>query len=393
MSRTITAFLFIALSAFLPLGVVLATAAHATPTAATRHVSPTGSDSGDCTDSLTPCATIVYAVQQTIAGDTVQIGTGVYTETDVIRLFRDVTIVGAGLDKTRVTVISGTHQVFQVYGGVTAAVSHLTLHGAARNGVSNLGRLTLDHVSILDNLGQANGGGGIYNDGVLTMTNSIVGNNRSDTVAAGMLNYGRATIAQSLFINNEVGPAYFGGGLHNQGELWLANVTLVFNKGGSGTAVSNAATGTITLTHATIAHNERTHPEATTASAVTNYGVYHIRNTIIANNGSGEQCGGDEPFNSYGHNIESDDSCNFNHMGDLTHTDPLLLQTLTPVTGTPNWIATIPFAPHSPARDAAYSDFCLPTDARGVTRPHGSACDIGAYEFNVYPVLLPLVLR
>ena len=390
MSRTITAFWLIALSSFLPLGLVLATA----PTAVTRHVAPTGSDSNnDCATPSQPCATIVHAVQQTIAGDTVQIATGVYTETDVIRLFRDVTIVGAGLDKTRVTVVSGTHQIFQVYSGVTAAVSHLTLHGAARNGVSNLGRLTLDHVSILDNLGQVNGGGGIYNDGVLTMTNSIVGNNRSDNTAAGMLNFGRATIAQSLFINNEVGPTYYGGGLHNQGELSLANVTLAFNKGGASTAVSNSASGTITLTHVTIAHNERTHPEATTASAVTNYGIIRVRNSIIAHNGANEQCDGDNPFDSFGHNLESHDSCYFNQSDDQVHTDPLLLQTLTPTTGTPNWVSTIPFAAHSPARDAATADYCLPTDARGVARPHGSACDIGAYEFNVYRVLLPLVVR
>ena len=56
---------------------VLLCAATAAP-AATRFVSPTGSDSGNCT--LTPCRTISYAVAQASAGDLVSVASGTYAE-------------------------------------------------------------------------------------------------------------------------------------------------------------------------------------------------------------------------------------------------------------------------------------------------------------------------
>jgi hypothetical protein len=35
----------------------------------------------------------------------------------------------------------------------------------------------------------------------------------------------------------------------------------------------------------------------------------------------------------------------------------------------------------SPAIDAADDGICPATDQRGVTRPQGAACDVGAYEY------------
>jgi hypothetical protein len=35
----------------------------------------------------------------------------------------------------------------------------------------------------------------------------------------------------------------------------------------------------------------------------------------------------------------------------------------------------------------------ITTDQRGVTRPQGAACDIGAYEWVRWRIYLPLVLR
>ncbi len=46
--------------------------------------------------------------------------------------------------------------------------------------------------------------------------------------------------------------------------------------------------------------------------------------------------------------------------------------------GGPTW--TIALLPGSPALNAGNTFTCLPTDQRGVPRPQGSACDIGAYE-------------
>lgn len=50
---------------------------------------------------------------------------------------------------------------------------------------------------------------------------------------------------------------------------------------------------------------------------------------------------------------------------------------------------TMALLPDSPAIDAGNGATCLPTDQRGIRRPQGSSCDIGAYEvatgLSLYP--------
>ena len=56
-------------------------------------------------------------------------------------------------------------------------------------------------------------------------------------------------------------------------------------------------------------------------------------------------------------------------------------------------VMTLPLLPGSPAIDAGDDAACPPTDARGVPRPFGAHCDIGAYEANWPLYYLPLVAR
>ncbi len=63
----------------------------------TRYVATTGSDAGnDCTDALNPCATIGHAVDQANAGDTLDLGTGSYTEPGLV-IDKALNIQGAGV--------------------------------------------------------------------------------------------------------------------------------------------------------------------------------------------------------------------------------------------------------------------------------------------------------
>jgi hypothetical protein len=367
----------------------------AAPQATTRYVAVGGTNgANDCANPNNPCGSVAHAALQTDAGDTVLVAAGRYTETDTIRVFRDMTIQGAGLDKTIIGVVAhpDIYQVFQVYGDLDATISHLSMHNAERSGVQNLGNLTLTQVSILDNRGIL-GGGGINNTslGVITVTDSIIGNNGTAVdVAAGMMNFGSARLERVLFMNNKASS--YGGGLHNQGTLWLENVTFAFNEAQGGTAVSNGGDGVITMTNVTIARNVRTLTNPPDASAVSNFGVSITAvNTIIADNGPNEQCGGDVPLISLGHNLDGHNGCNFNQSTDLTYTDPLLNE-LTQVTGVPNWVSAFSFYPQSPALDAGSSAYCPATDARGVTRPKGNGCDIGTYEFDNYQVFLPTII-
>lgn len=393
MFKKITAFLFIVILALLPLAALHVAAA---PQATTRYVAVGGSNGvNDCANANNPCGSVAYAVQQTDAGDTVLVAAGRYTETDTIRVFRDMTIQGAGLDKTIIGVVANPdiYQVFQVYGDLHATISHMSMHNAERSGVQNLGDLTLTQVSILDNRGIL-GGGGINNTsmGVITVTDSIIGNNGTAVdVAAGMMNFGSARLERVLFMNNKASS--YGGGLHNQGTLWLENVTFALNEAQSGTAVSNGGSGVITMTNVTIARNVRTLSNPPDASAVSNYGgSLTAVNTLIADNGPNQQCGGDVPLTSLGHNLDGHNGCNFNQTTDLTYTDPQL-DTFAQVTGTPNFVTTLTFFASSPALDAGSSAHCPTTDSRGTTRPKGAGCDIGAYEFDNYRVYLPMMTR
>lgn len=64
---------------------------------ATLHVGPGGADSGNC--MAAPCATIQYAVDQAVAGDTVEVAAGTYDEPQVI-VDKPVTLQGAGAGQT-----------------------------------------------------------------------------------------------------------------------------------------------------------------------------------------------------------------------------------------------------------------------------------------------------
>ncbi|GIK55027.1 MAG: hypothetical protein HND44_01480 [Chloroflexi bacterium] len=368
----------------------------AAPQATIRYVAPGGTNgTNDCANQNNPCGSVAHAALQTDAGDTVLVASGRYTETDTIRVFRDMTIRGEGLDKTIIGVETDPdiHQVFQVYGNLNATISHLTMHNAERSGVQNLGNLTLAHVSIQNNRGII-GGGGINNtsNAVITVTDSIISNNGIGVdTAAGMMNFGTARLERVLFAGNKASS--YGGGLHNQGTLWLENVTFTLNEAQGGTAVSNGGDGVITMTNVTIARNVRTLSNPPDASAVSNYGVSITAvNTLIADNGPNQQCGGDIALTSLGHNLDGHNGCNFNQPTDLTFTDPLL-GAFAQVTGTPNWVSTLMFFPSSPALDAGSAVHCPATDARGVTRPKGNGCDIGAYEFDNYRIYLPITVK
>jgi hypothetical protein len=111
------------------------------------------------------------------------------------------------------------------------------------------------------------------------------------------------------------------------------------------------------------------------------YRVY-LQNTIIAantaNNGAANCHVAAMIIQSRGHNLASDDSCFLTAPGDVAHRDPLL----GPLTANGGPTQTRALLPGSPAIDAAAGVGCPPGDQRGVGRPQGPRCDIGAYELQ-----------
>lgn len=103
-----------------------------------------------------------------------------------------------------------------------------------------------------------------------------------------------------------------------------------------------------------------------------------VKNAIVSGNTLDNcdtaQLGG--AISSQGNNISSDESCPFTQSTDKRNTNPLLgpLQDNGGPTDTRALLAG------SPATDAGSNAACPTTDQRGVERPQGTACDMGAFE-------------
>jgi hypothetical protein len=82
-----------------------------------------------------------------------------------------------------------------------------------------------------------------------------------------------------------------------------------------------------------------------------------------------------------GHNICFDRIPNFTSPTSLTYIDPMLA----PLADNGGPTFTLALLPGSPAIDAGDDTACPPTDQRGVARPIGAHCDIGAFEFVPTP--------
>jgi len=107
--------------------------------------------------------------------------------------------------------------------------------------------------------------------------------------------------------------------------------------------------------------------------------VLKLTNTVITGNHwyACEQFASGNPVSliSGGHNLVQDASCN-PVASDLIIGDALI----GPLSNNGGPTFTHALLPGSPAIDMADNALCPATDQRGVVRPQGPTCDIGAYE-------------
>jgi len=282
------------------------------------------------------------------------------------------------------------------YGGGIFNVGTLTLTNSnvsgnssayAGGGINNHGGLvTLTNSTISGNF-TLDGGGGVFNDyGSLTLTSSVVSRNSATNAGGGIYNaFGTLTLTNSAVTGNSASRG--GGGILNSGTGTVTNSTVSGNTGGiyGGGGIYHVAYA-LTLTNSTISGN---------STGIRSQATLTLKNTIVANSGSGANCSFEFDVDvSDGHNLSDDSTCSsfLTAIGDLNNTpaelDPNGLQ----YNGGPT--QTIALLPGSPAVDAipvTPNNFCtaidaitpVATDQRGIPRPQGYACDIGAFE--LYP--------
>jgi hypothetical protein len=141
---------------------------------------------------------------------------------------------------------------------------------------------------------------------------------------------------------------------------------------GGGIAIG---TGGATLTNVTVSGNS-----AASGSSLSSGGdTVRVRSSIFSNAGPG---GCSTPYRgiitSLGDNLDSGSSCGLSQTTDHNGLDPIL----GPLQDNGGPTPTRALLPGSPAIDAVKTADCPPpaTDQRGVRRPQGPACDIGAFE-------------
>jgi hypothetical protein len=221
--------------------------------------------------------------------------------------------------------------------------------------------------------------------------------------------YCDAVISNCCFIRNLAkgglqGPAVgaagtaYGGAIESSTTLRIFNCTLAANfaAGGDITYPSYPLSsayggalylgGTSTLTHVTIAGNSVTKGAGAAGSSVAlGGGVYvsggriYVRNSIFSTN-IPANCAG--ALQDDGRSISSDSTCAFSAPGSLNNTDPKLAA----IGAYGGLTLTMALRPGSPALDAGNVAFCLAADQRGVPRPQGAKCDMGAFEGVVLSV-------
>lgn len=219
-------------------------------------------------------------------------------------------------------------------------------------------------------------GGGIYcTVGVLNINDSVFSGN-SSREGGGAISASRCdvTVTRSAFVNNR--NEGFGGGAllaSGWGSTTISNSTFYNNDGGGkGSALylrTTHASG-VHLTHVTITGNRNGEAVETGHNST----VLHLRNSIIYGNPSGDCNRSPGSVATNENNIVGvPGNCGAGTNG--SSDDPLLASS---ATGDIPYFATLQ---DSPAINAAGNCASLTAeDQRGVARPQGSGCDIGAYE-------------
>ena len=299
----------------------------------------------------------------------------------------------------------------------TLSVTNSTISGNNGTGINNWfeATLTLANSTVSENTaGEA--GGGIYNVGTLTVTNSTVSGNTARAGGGGIWSQGPLTMTDSTVSGNTSRPGAGGLFLATHSEATVTNSTVSGNSSqrtapfinGNGGGISNS--GTLTLTNSTVSGNTADDR----GGGIYNVWTLRLANTTLSGNTAPEGAGIHNEFGrtltatntavdddcyidggvttSRGYNIESPgDTCSFDQSTDMpgVSADELKLGELADNGGPTK---THALGAGSVAIDVISVEDCvdtegapLTTDQRGVARPQGDSCDVGAFELEVAP--------
>ena len=267
----------------------------------------------------------------------------------------------------------------------------LTIHGESNavklsgNKATRLFEITAGNVVALTNLTILNGevsnddGGGILNQGSLTVTNCWFDGNGTVGISGdnggAIDNRGTLTIVGSTFTNNTSTAG--GGAIENVGggTTTITNSTFYNNSAANnGGAIYNYA-GTVSLNNVTLANNSSTGTNGGGAVKNEAAGILHLKNTLMSNN-SVMDCANSGTVATDIANLVGTGTC-----GTLNSTNAQLGG----LANNGGITQTIALQSGSPAIDTGDTATCEALDQTGETRTNYGTCDIGAYEYRSMP--------
>ena len=260
---------------------------------------------------------------------------------------------------------SGKFRLFDVDGGLLTIRDTTLADGNASDGgaIRLINRAWVRARNVIFRHNQATAGGAIATASADVRLDveggSFIKNWATDSGGALFADGGIVFIANSAFQDNGAGK--FGGALESRrGQVAVANSTVTGNEANEGGGIHVYGANT-TLTHLTLMNNHAR--QIVGAGLFKRAGSLHLRNSIVAGSGSGDDCFGDLDENRG--NFSQDGTCTGQEGG-----DPMLGD----LVGSP---AFYPLLGASPAHGAAERAYCSATDQVGNPR---SGCDIGAIE-------------
>jgi|GEM_PF-1101759 len=192
-------------------------------TAANSDLSSGGCDAGSGDDTIT--------FDANLSGQTIIL------TSDLPTLSSNITIDGSGLASHIQISGNNARRVFYVISGTT---------------------VTLNHIDIIN--GKSSNGGGVFNFGTLTVSNSVLSGNSATVVTptsygGGIDNRGTLTVANSVFSGNSAHG--YGGAIFNAvgNTLTVSNSTFSGNSAGTSGGGGISSTGTLTVSNSAFSSN------------------------------------------------------------------------------------------------------------------------------------------
>jgi predicted outer membrane repeat protein len=248
-------------------------------------------------------------------------------------------------------------------------------HSSSGGAIRNSGTLNINHGTLSNNTASGLGGAIDMQGGVLTMADSSVTGNHASAgggvflAADATLNLTRSNVSTNHAFDTS------GGGVAGNGHFLIGNSTFFGNTaaGDGGAIYSNKDSNTNILVNTTLSGNSATHG----GNAANAAGTLLLRNSIVTSASAGSNCHGTITIGTGVLTWPANDTT----CGAFGVADPML-GTLRD-NGGPSF--TMLPGPDSAAIDVGNNSTCASApvndlDQRGVVRPQGAACDLGAIE-------------